>query len=152
MSAYQVSRAHVATLALFGEGGISRRFGGLVGLANLLAQANVESLKARYPQDEVEAHEFKNEAAVYNAARIELMQPLVMLKAVQCFEYQACEYEGWSASDAKLACSWLKAEAIRKLPGYDEAAGWSIEDAPKGAPRQISLMGLAKGAYKGVVQ
>lgn len=89
MSAYQVSRAHVATLALFGEGSISRRFGGLVGLANLLAQANVESLKARYPQDEVEAHEFKN-----------------------------------------------------------EAAGWSIEDAPKGAPRQISLMGLAVGAYK----
>jgi len=150
MSAYQVSRAHVATLALFGEGSTSRRFGGLVGLANLLAQANVESLKARYPQDDVEAHAFANEAAVYDAARIELMQPIVMLKAVQCFEYQACEYEGWGESDAKLACSWIKSEAIRKLPGYDEAAGWDIDDAQKGAPRQISLMGLTRGAYKGV--
>lgn len=153
MSAYQVDRAHIATLASYAAGGtfkISRRFGDLVQIANQLAAENVESLKARYPNDEWEAHNFANENAVWNAARLELHQPLVMIKAASCLEYQSCEHEGWIASEAYDILRQIVSAAIRDLPGYDNAEGWSIDDAPAGqAPKVMSLFALSQGAYKG---
>lgn len=153
MSAYQVDKAHIATLAVFGQRTVAGRFGGLVGLANLLAQANADSMNARYPNDPTEAYVFKDEAAVHDSARLELIKPIVMMKAVKCLEYQSCEHEGWAGSDAALACRWLLDEGIRSLPGYDNADGWSIDDvapAAFGTPgRQYSLTALMAGAYKG---
>lgn len=53
--------------------------------------------------------------------------PVVVLKALSCYEYQACEHPGWLSSEARQFCDALRHRAIRALPGYD-AAPWEIHD------------------------
>ncbi|MFT3944358.1 MAG: hypothetical protein QM705_11140 [Ancrocorticia sp.] len=52
--------------------------------------------------------------------------PLEILKAVDCFVYQACESLEWDESIAKEFCNKLRALCIQSLPGYDEAP-WYID-------------------------
>jgi len=51
--------------------------------------------------------------------------PVQVLKAVQCYEYQTCEHPGWLDSAARLFCEHLTSAAIGRLPGYEDAA-WEI--------------------------
>jgi hypothetical protein len=51
--------------------------------------------------------------------------PVQVLKAVHCYEYQACEHPGWEESEARKFCQQLTEVAITKLPGYD-AAPWGL--------------------------
>lgn len=65
--------------------------------------------------------------------------PVVLLKSLQCYEYQSCEHEkrsrgkdgkfraAWERSEARAFCEQLRAYAINNLPGYDDAP-WGIED------------------------
>ena len=56
-------------------------------------------------------------------------EPVEILKAIACYEYQACETPDWDASIAKAFCAWLRVRAIEFLPGYEDAE-WGI-DAPE---------------------
>lgn len=47
--------------------------------------------------------------------------PVVVLKLIDCYEYQSCEHPGWKESQAKRLCDQLRKQVISKLPGYDEA-------------------------------
>lgn len=51
--------------------------------------------------------------------------PVVLLKAVDCYEYQTCEHPGWEKSDARRFCAGLRSLAIASLPGYKDAP-WGI--------------------------
>ena len=51
--------------------------------------------------------------------------PVGTLKAIQCFEYQACEHDGWEKSKAKAWIDRLLGETIAALPGY-EGEPWGI--------------------------
>jgi hypothetical protein len=138
MSAYIVSRSHIATLAFFAFGGAHKigasQFGGLVVLANELAAENAKSVNYRYPGDQVEPFEF-TERSVLKFARMDLAQnPVVILKAISCLKYQSCEHPTWKESQAYLALAHMQSAAIRMLPGYNEAEGWSIDDEV--APRK----------------
>lgn len=53
--------------------------------------------------------------------------PVIVLSAIACYEYQSCEHPGWRTSEAHAFCQALQARAIRLLPGYDEAP-WEIAD------------------------
>lgn len=53
------------------------------------------------------------------------VDPVAVLKALSAYEYQACEHPGWPTSEAKAFCRALRAEAIRCLPGYEEAT-WDV--------------------------
>lgn len=53
---------------------------------------------------------------------------VVVLKAVDCYEYQSCERPEWERSEAKAYCDALRAVAIRRLPGYDDAPSWEVDD------------------------
>ncbi|HKS21852.1 MAG TPA: hypothetical protein VJZ76_03555 [Thermoanaerobaculia bacterium] len=53
--------------------------------------------------------------------------PVELLKAIDCYEYQSCEYAGWPRSEARALCAALRHRLIRELPGY-HAAPWGIED------------------------
>ncbi len=53
-------------------------------------------------------------------------QSVVILKAVRCYIYQACEHPGWSTSEAKSFCEALTVKMINQLPGYDEAKAWEF--------------------------
>lgn len=48
-------------------------------------------------------------------------EPVAVLKAVDCYEYQSCEHDGWHDSEARSFCEALRKRMIHALPGYDEA-------------------------------
>lgn len=52
------------------------------------------------------------------------LDPVIVLKAIACYEYQSCEHSEWKTSEAFTFCRSL--EAIRALPGYEEAP-WGID-------------------------
>lgn len=54
------------------------------------------------------------------------IEPVVLLKAIDCYEYQSCEHPDWGESAAKKFCGSLRGAAIAHLPGYD-AAPWGID-------------------------
>lgn len=54
-------------------------------------------------------------------------EPVAVLKAIDCYEYQSCEHGGWDTSEARAFCDALRRRMIQLLPGYNDAA-WSIDD------------------------
>jgi len=61
----------------------------------------------------------------YRFERQRKTDPVVVLKAIACYEYQSCEDPEWETSQAKAFCNALRSVAISNLPGYD-AAPWEI--------------------------
>ena len=85
----------------------------------ILKDANMESYNARYGgTDEAEPFVF------IRPERIDIVQ---VLKACDCFDYQACETGEYYDSEAFAFVNAIRSYAIHRLPGYDEAA-WGIED------------------------
>jgi hypothetical protein len=62
----------------------------------------------------------------FHFASIKGIDPVVTLKAIQCYEYQSCEHPDWEVSAARKFCDRLRSLAIASLPGYD-AAPWGID-------------------------
>lgn len=87
--------------------------------ATLLAE-NRASVNYRYEEDEIEAPYIFTEYT----GRI---NPVAILSALACYEYQACEHPGWAASEAHSFCDALRHHMIRKLDGYSSAP-WEIKD------------------------
>lgn len=88
-------------------------------IGRMLAQENAASLGARYG-DEPEPWVLGYE---YPTRQLQSMVPGVVegLRLIDCYEYQACEHEGWYSSEAYRYCDALRRALIGHLPGYDEA-------------------------------
>ena len=96
---------------------------------------NQRSVSARYPNDrdgewpgpagltlaEIEGYEFQR----INPYR-RTLTAVQALKAIDGYEYQSCEHEGWHTSEAKMLIDALRKSLIHALPGYDEA-DWEID-------------------------
>jgi hypothetical protein len=148
MSAFMVSEAHVdalVTLAVLGP--IDGRQCGPPGvrfhhrnrwetatfetadvLAALLATANVDSLRARYPRDwKCMTWDGTGEAAQVHEWTARPRPSVVEgLKLLDCYEYQSCEVRDWEATDAAKFCRGLRSDLISEVPGYDDAP-WGID-------------------------
>jgi hypothetical protein len=112
LGVYQ-QRRHVLTM----------RTAGRVGA--MLWAENQRSVNHHYDEDDWERpFEFRRLPGNLLDARI----PVVVLKAVDCYEYQSCEHPAWERSEAKAFCDALRAVAIARLPGYDDAPAWEIDD------------------------
>jgi hypothetical protein len=84
----------------------------------MLIAANMDSVNYRYEFDDLET--------VYTYThRPFLPDPVVVLKAIACFEYQSCEPPGRDTSKAADFCVSLRNRMIRRLPGHHEAR-WEI--------------------------
>jgi hypothetical protein len=106
--------------------------------ATLLAE-NRRSVNHRYDEDEIEAPYTFTEYAGH-------INPVAILSAISCYEYQACEHPGWKASEAHDFCEALRREMIRQLPGYGSAP-WEITDpaqAFKDQPSKVWRPGQGK--------
>lgn len=91
-------------------------------VGQMLLRENRLSVDHRYNESELEPiYHFEHWTSVTR------VDPVVILKALSCYEYQSCEHPGWETSEAKTFCDRLQSEMIRLLPGYEDAAGWSIE-------------------------
>lgn len=90
-----------------------------------LLEANRASLGARYGDRwaEMDPPTYQYPATLRRALPPE---PVGVLKALDFYEYQCCEHEGWETSDAKLFCDWLRGMWTRQLPGYG-ALPWGID-------------------------
>lgn len=62
--------------------------------------------------------------------------PVVALKAIDCYQYQSCEHPGWEGSAAHRFTQELRQFMVTLLPGYDEAP-WGIDERTVVAPAQV---------------
>lgn len=89
-------------------------------IGQMLVRENRLSVNHRYRESEVEA--------IYTYERPVIrgrVDPVVILKAIDCYEYQSCEHPGWKCSEAHAFCRALRHRMICHLSGYEEAP-WEI--------------------------
>ena len=95
--------------------------------AALLAE-NRRSVNHRYDESEWEA------AYSFTEIRGDL-DPVAILAAIDCYEYQSCEHPEWQSSEAHAFCAALRNLMIHKLPGYADAP-WEITDPAQALARR----------------
>ena len=93
----------------------------------------VRSVAYRYPDDSLDGlpgpcgftpEETEDYTYRCHARRLE---PVEVLKAIDCYEYQSCEHPDWKDSTAAKLCDQLRSRMIAELPGYEEAA-WGLDE------------------------
>ncbi len=149
MSAYMVDRDHIAYLV---SAALSRSFNssstfywmhdgksknlhcadleGASKLGQMLWDENFASVTARYPDaafDELPGEIGENFVYGAHDPIYGKFDPVQVIKACHCYQYQSCEHEGWEESEACAFIETLIDCATHALPGYD-AAAWG---APK---------------------
>lgn len=154
MSAYMVSHEHINTIlattlalsmqmehpefwlppsisdSVYGDRPRTPTRDQMTGLGQFLLGANAKSLDARYghhgprggdmyDEDHVSGYVFQPEPrkAAHDAG--------YLAKMLACYEYQACEFDGWEQSEAKKWCNWARDCALRAMPSY-KAAPWGL--------------------------
>jgi hypothetical protein len=113
-------------------------------VANMLWRENLRSINHRYPDTvenqknapgkvsdaeegyAVRPHDFQN----IHGAHFHNFDPVQVIKAIHCYEYQSCEHPGWKDSQARAFVDALESKAVQALPGYEDAA-W-------GAPTRVN--------------
>ena len=129
MSAFQVTGKHIAVLV--DASLMVNYYGGFDGpdtfnrlsLCKMLAEENAKSVNYRYSgKPSLPVDRFGE----FNRKVLKDYSLFVLLKAIDCYEYQACEHEGWKDSEAKAFCSRLRKSLISRSPEYTNAEGWGI--------------------------
>ena len=119
MSAFIVSKAHVAALVKFALQRRGELDGDPLQVCGMLYAANVVSVNHRYPNHTPEEPEAFTRAELLGAPDL---SPVECVKACQCLAYQSCEVDTWPASEACRMVERIQGTAIAALPGYDKAA------------------------------
>jgi len=131
MSCYLLPAAHIDALTSWAESipGLTYWWQGkhrpIAGdgqrVASVLYAENVRSVNGHYHENTpAHGHRYRPELGA--------MRPAVaILKALDGYEYQACECDDWSGSEACAIVDALRRAAISALPGYD-GAEWCIEE------------------------
>lgn len=102
----------------------------------VLHAENRASVNHRYDEDEIEApYAF--------TCYIGQPDPVAILSAIACYEYQSCEHPGWKRSDARAFCEALRAKMVRALPGYDTAP-WEVTDPAQAFRGGVSVSRRAR--------
>lgn len=139
MSAFQVSNRHIDLLVYARslndypvlEPDLDRD-----ALGRLLLGENLKSLAVRYGDSAQEASAARRskradaklvKAYVYSTpSDADGVSDIVsIIKQIHCYEYQACEHDGWETSRARKYCKALESMLLYKLPGYKDAK-WGI--------------------------
>lgn len=144
MSAYICNPEQIGVLAAFAIGTNMRdallsefktgkgQIADAVNCAKQLATANIDSIKARYPDDkngcrpgpglfDDEIVELSGMWAEFFVTRGVSLSPASIYRMAKCFDYQACEVENYELSLAARQISCIKDKAAEALPGYPNA-------------------------------
>jgi hypothetical protein len=113
MSAFLVSERHINTIVAYGcthavpRGNMNR-----IDLTRMLTDANLRSLNARYSTTVA----WTEDSATYTfkPVRRGAYSPTQIVKLCDCFDYQACEVEGYDATDAAKFVDRVRNAAIAK--------------------------------------
>jgi len=90
-------------------------------LIKMLTRENDLSIGARYASAEM-----RDPRIPRHPSKALNLSPGGIVKAVNSYQYQSCEHDGWANSQARTFCQALVAAMARKLPGYDDADTWVI--------------------------
>ena len=146
MSAYMVDRNHIAYMVeaamsrTINSGSFHWYYNGASHTLNagdrdhathvgqILWDENKRSIQARYPDtvdnpDDMPGPCDEDFLYVHDAYMWLQFSPVQVVKSVDCYQYQACEHEGWRDSEAKAFTDALRSCATQRVPGY-EAADW----------------------------
>lgn len=121
MSAYLVEPHNVAYLAQFFKSENKSDPRSVADIAGILAAANVASVNHRYRGDadsfyDGGASAFVNDCvAMAQSAVWQRFDPSAVVKAANCFEYQACEVSDWEQSPAWFITNEVIRDAARLL-------------------------------------
>jgi hypothetical protein len=92
-------------------------------IGRILLDENERSVRHRYPGDE----DSTADSASYNFRRFApLPEAMIILKACDGFDYQACETDNYEQSVAAIIVNAIRGSAIPRLPGYSDAPGWHL--------------------------
>jgi hypothetical protein len=99
-------------------------------IGQLLARENARNLRARYEDADRSGMvpEWADAGYVHERRRCRL-SAVEGLKAIDGYEYQACEADDWPDTEAAQLCQALRLAVIHELPGYSAAPWtWTAED------------------------
>lgn len=97
---------------------------------------NLRSVAARYPSDadgerpgpiglaDADVLLYRFDRLPGNARGLEAARTI--LNALRCYEYQACEHDGWRGSEAHAICEAIRYRAIERLVASNDT--WEITD------------------------
>lgn len=118
-------------------------------IGRVLLAENERSVSHRYndpPTDEAATYRFRR---WIDSA----LTAVSILKACDCFDYQACETDDYEQSHAAKIIDAIRGKAYRNMPGYDDAPGWELRrrkpDA-KPAPALLTVVLPAKPRARSV--
>ncbi|WP_020109754.1 hypothetical protein [Nocardia sp. 348MFTsu5.1] len=94
-------------------------------VGQMLVDANAASMNRAYNEDNAYIYDYRRPRRAWD--------PVELFKAIDGYEYQACEVDDWETSEAHRYCASLRETLIARLPGYSEATTWLI------TPHTISL-------------
>lgn len=80
-------------------------------VGQILLDENYRSVNHRYAESD--------EAPYYYFKRFKQLKPVEILSLCSYYSYQSCETENWPETPAYRLIDWIRDEAIRQLPGYD---------------------------------
>jgi hypothetical protein len=131
MSAFLLSNKHIATLInsarpKFEADSFSYRYkeevfysnGDRGRLGQVLMEQNYRSINTRY-NEKTAAPKFADD---WNTSA----DPVVILKACDCYDYQSCETDDYEQTEAYVIVQAIRHRNISRLPGYDKAP-WGID-------------------------
>lgn len=103
-------------------------------IGQILLNENYRSVNYRYKEkEEVPKFQFKHILSrTFSAAQI--------LKACDCFDYQACETEDYRETLAAKIIDGVRALAIRNVPGYEDAE-WGMDEPKEKNSEEMFLIG-----------
>jgi len=99
----------------------------------MLLDANIASVNHRYAEN--------NGPAIYTwrTPRHRRWSPVELLKALNCYDYQASEPDDWEQSQAHAFVQELQGALIGQLPRYDDADTWGITASSEPAAHRDEL-------------
>jgi hypothetical protein len=94
--------------------------------ATMLLMENIASVGFRYNQSTSAGLPGPTTVEIITSrdicrTRFESIDPVQVIKACDCYTYQACEHKGWKTSKAKAFIDSLRQTAACAFPGYDNA-------------------------------
>ena len=82
-----------------------------------LVNENFKSVNYRYNESD--------KPYKYIFEQVKNINPIQVLKAINCLDYQSCEHANWKKSNARKILDDIRDICINKLPGYDDFQ-WEI--------------------------
>jgi hypothetical protein len=115
-------------------------------VANMLWRENIKSVSHRYddrtsatlPGTKDNRHITARDFA---GVRWMSFNPVQVIKACHCLDYQSCEHDEWPTSEAYAFLEALKANQCHRLPGYDSAE-WGVPKRYENAHNVVKLSDL----------